>query len=144
MGSWCLRKADDLFVGASLGTHCIEATGLYLMDIPQLGTGSGVTNAHYSIIGSGNCQTSNLGNCTFTSQPDGDEIALSGIPMTSLSDGSHICQINDSIFCMADLRGKFHGPDTIQAQIIWHGCSNGSSEPVSYTETDHLIFVRKK
>ena len=150
MGSWCLSKHDNLFVAASLDCYCFGAVGLYLWNInPETGSGGGVQipASSFSITGRGNSMGSNTGNFAYYDLPDGDSIAIYAvlIPDSNMPGISqNYCRINSEMACQADLFGKFLGPDTIQAQVVWRRCSDNDGEWLNSEEIKPLTFVRKR
>lgn len=146
MGSWCLPKSDNLFVAASLDCYCLDVVGLFLLDIhpepaPPNEPGH-IPLSSYWLAGRGNSSGVGMSNFDYIAQPDGDSIVIYGINMPDF--GQYSCQINNELRCQADLVGKFHGPDTIQAQVLWRRCADNTGAITGYTETKSLTFVRKK
>lgn len=150
MGSWCLVKHDNLFVAASLDCYCFGVVGLYLWNInPETGPGGGVQipASSFSIIGRGNSKGSTTGNFAYYDLPDGDSIAIYAvrIPDTNMPGiEQNNCRINSEMACQADIFGKFQGPDTIQAQVVWRRCRDNDGEWLNYEEVKPLMFVRRR
>ena len=143
MGSWCLQKADNLFVAASLDCHCLDVVGLYLVNIaPETGNGS-VPASGFSLIGRGNCLGANYNNFSYYKLPDGDSIVIYAVPMPTLN-GDYYCRFSDTLRCSADLFGKFHGPDTLEARVVWRRCVDNNGANDGFSETTHLTFTRWK
>jgi hypothetical protein len=145
MGSWCLRKHENLFVAASLDCYCIDVVGLYLRDIvPETSPTGGVhfPQSSCSVVGRGNAHISSSGNFSYYDLPDGDSIVIYDIRMPN--GNSNDCQINSNMRCSADFFGKFHGPDTIQVQVIWQRCQDNDGNWLSYREIKPLTFIRKR
>jgi hypothetical protein len=144
MGSWCLSKSDNLFVAASLDCYCLQTVGLYLWNIaPETGGGGGVQvpASSFSLAGPGSSQGGFSGNFSYYSRPDGDSIVIFLLPMPFAGFPSS-CRINDNLYCEADLFGKFHGPDTIQAQVRWRRCRDNAGNWNGFSDTKPLTFVR--
>jgi hypothetical protein len=147
MGSWCLQKHDNLFVAASLDCYCIDVAGLYLWNItPKNGSGGGVhiPQSSFSFVGRGNSRSSGTGNFDYYDLPDGDSIVIYNVPMPNEQWYANDCRINSNLICAADIFGKFHGPDTIQAQVVWQRCQDNDGNWLSYREVKPLTFIRKR
>ncbi|MEY3249656.1 MAG: hypothetical protein RL742_1699, partial [Bacteroidota bacterium] len=39
---------------------------------------------------------------------------------------------------------KFHGPDTIQAQVVWGRCREKNGSALNFREVKPLTFIRKR
>lgn len=143
MGNWCLSKSDNLFVAASLDCYCYHVVGLYLWNLtPETGGGGvQVPASSFSLVGPGSGQGAFMGNFAYYARPDGDSIAIFLAPMP-FSGFPSTCQINGNLWCQADIFGKFHGPDTIQAEVVWRRCSNSNGNWSTFTDTKPLTFVR--
>ena len=148
MGSWCLKKHDNLFVAACLDCPCLDIIGLYLLDIkPE--TGSEVmAKSLYSIIGPENSSVgtgegSVSQHFSYYERPDGDSIVVGAIPLPG-GFGIFNCPINDALLCEIVLYGKFHGPDTIETKVQYQNCVTDAGTPSNFQKNTHLTFVRKK
>jgi len=145
MGNWCLNKADNLFVAASLDCYCYQVVGLYLWGIQpeQGGGGVQVPASAYSLVGPGSSTGGAISNFAYYEQPDGDSIVIFKAPMP-YSGYPTTCPINDRLWCEADIFGKFRGPDTIEARVVWRRCRDNLDNWNAFTDTKHLTFVRWK
>jgi len=142
MGSWCLQKRENLFVAASLECPCIDVIGLFMWDIqPETGNGSFPTSS-YELVGRGKPQIISQNNFAYYQRADGDSIVIYNLSLPG-SFGYSTCYINDSLNCKIDLFGKFHGPDTIQTQVLYRRCRINDVGN-NYKEIHPLTFVRKK
>ncbi len=143
MGSWCLPKRENLFVAASLDCPCLDAVGLYLMDIqPETGNGS-LPLSSYDLVGRGKLDYNTQSNFTYYQRPDGDSIVLYNITIPG-SAGYSACWINSSLNCELDLFGKFHGPDTIETKVLYRRCRDKDNNPSNFQETKQLTFIRRQ
>jgi hypothetical protein len=143
MGSWCLRKHENLFVAASLDCPCMDAVGLYLEQIePEPGNGSYPLSS-YDLVGRGKNNWASVNKFSYYQRPDGDSIVIYNavIPGTP---GYYACGVQDTLNCEIDLFGKFHGPDTIQTRVVYTRCRNKANVAVNYKEIKQLTFVRKR
>ena len=145
MGSWCLPKRDNLFVAASLDCYCMDVTGLYLWRItPETDPTGGVElpQSTYWITGRGTVYSSGMATFNYYDLPDGDSIVIynARMPNENTSD----CWISSNMRCSADIYGKFHGPDTIQAQVVWGRCREKNGSALNFREVKPLTFIRKR
>jgi hypothetical protein len=145
MGNWCLSKSDNLFVAASLDCYCFQVVGLYLWNlVPETGGGGvQVPASAFSLVGPGSSQGGYSGNFAYFERPDGDSISIFKAPMP-YSGYPTTCHINDALWCEADIFGKFRGPDTIQAKVVWRRCRDNNDNWNAFTSTKPLTFVRWK
>ena len=142
MGSWCLQKRENLFVAASLECPCVDVIGLIMWDIqPETGNGS-FPSSSYDLVGRGKLQVNSQNNFSYYQRADGDSIVIYNLYLPGTF-GYSACGINDSLYCEIDLFGKFHGPDTIETQVLYRRCR--INDVVSnYQEIHPLTFIRKK
>jgi hypothetical protein len=145
MGSWCMRKQENLFVAEMLGCPCFETFGLVLLNMePYDPTQGGViiSGSSFSMESRENPYTGFQSNGMLVyDRPDGDSIVLWAMPLPK-SGYPTFCQIEEDTRCWANLTGKFYGPDTIKATIRWGNCQNGRGEPVNYDETCDVLLTR--
>lgn len=146
MGSWCLSKADNLFVAASLDCPCFDVVGLYLGVIDPItdpnGPSGNVGTSTYWLSGRGNILSSGMSSFDYYAKPDGDSIAIYAAILPDTPGLSFYCRVNAEQRCVANIFGKFHGPDTIKAEVVWRSCIDNKGNYSGYTETDLLTFVR--
>ena len=147
MGSWCLQKHPNLFVAACPDCPCLDVIGLYLLDIiPE--PGSGFTPlSQYSIVGregnNGYNASGTNANFSYFERPDGDSIAIYSIPIPGIN-VYYRCRINDLLTCEIDIKGKFHGTDTIETSVFWKRCRTDSGSGSNFIQSKQLTFVRWK
>lgn len=143
MGNWCLTKNENLFVAASLDCYCFQVAGLYLWNIvPETGgAGVQIPASTFSLVGPGSNQGGYSGNFAYYDRPEGDSIVIFQAPMP-FSNFPVACPINDSLWCEADIFGKFQGPDTIKAHVVWRRCRDNNNNWMAFTDVKPLTFVR--
>lgn len=145
MGSWCLRKEENMFVAEILGCPCFETFGLIFNNMEPVDPNDGgviISGSNFSISAR---ETFNSGfqsnGLLVYDRPDGDSIVLYGMPLPK--QGYPVfCQVEPGKRCWANLYGKFQGPDTIRATIVWKNCSDNDGNYTTFDEEYPVLLTR--
>lgn len=132
MGSWCMRRQDNLFVAKDmLGCPCFEPFGLVLSNIEPELPGTIFSTSSYSIQSRETYNAGMSGNFAYYERPGGDSISIFAMSLPKALFPT-TCRFSQTQECMAHLGGRFVGPDSIRAEIRWILCSDPANVPESY------------